>query len=228
MSQSAGLIRKKTSPPVQTDNSQIPTESLEAIRNRLNQVHLSLRKLAEQVNSHNRHPNKVKLPSYAHFQSQFQVLITQLHSIATNISSNDELLMNTNVYPTSLFPTTQHEGLLTTLLRKKPLPEVDEWIESAIKTRDTVNGDDRTLQRDDEFAEWCFAKVQELRESFQFYGFHTVEELDYLETEEGKKEAHEKKDAERKKEDIELSITSGGTKGLNPNQVLKFMYQGEL
>ncbi|KAK6465370.1 mediator complex, subunit Med8 [Scheffersomyces coipomensis] len=230
MSQSPIASRKKNSPPSQTtDTSQIPVDSLETIRNKLNQVHLSLRKLSDQINLHNRHPNKVKLPSYAHFQNQFQVLITQLHSIATNISNNDELLQNTNVYPTPLFPTTQQEALLTTLLRKKALPEVDEWTESAIKTRDLMSSNGtNNLQKEDEFAEWSFAKVKELRDSFQFYGFHTVEELTYLETDEGKREAHLKKDAESKKDDIELSITAGGKKGLNPNQVLKFMYQGEL
>ncbi|KAK6457162.1 mediator complex, subunit Med8 [Scheffersomyces xylosifermentans] len=209
---------------VPVDNSQIPTDSLESIRNRLNQVHLSLRKLAEQINLHNRHPNKVKLPNYAHLQNQFQVLITQLSSIASNLSANDELLKNTNVYPTPSFPTTQQEGLLTTLLRKKALPEVYEWMDSALKKIEVEGG--ASVQKDDEFAQWCFAKVQELRDEFQFYGFHTVDELDYLETDEGKKETQAKKQQERDREDAELNITAGGKKGMTPNQVLKFMCQG--
>lgn len=224
MSQTPGSRNNALSLNIQVDNSQIPTDSLEAIRNRLNQVHLSLRKLAEQINLHNRHPYKVKLPSYAHLQNQFQVLITQLNSIATNLSNNDELLRNTNVYPTPLFPTTQQEGLLTTLLRKKPLPEVDEWMDSALKKVEAERGS--SLQKADEMAQWCFAKVQELRDEFQFYGFHTVEELDYMETEEGKKETHEKKQQDRIVDDAEARITAGGKKGLSPNQVLKFMCTG--
>ncbi|KAG7660570.1 MED8 [[Candida] subhashii] len=209
-----------------TDFSQIPTDSLESIRNRLNQIHLSLRKLADQINGHNRHPNKIKLPTYSHFQNQFQVLITQLSSIAAILNSNEDLLKNTNAYPTPTFPTSAQEGLLTTLLRKKALPEVDEWITSALNKSDS---DDKiSLAKRDELAQWCFAKVQELREEFQFYGFHTMEELDYLETPQGKLEAQEKKEVENKREEQELKITTGGKKGLHPNQVLKFMYQGQI
>ncbi|ODV79814.1 uncharacterized protein CANTADRAFT_36829, partial [Suhomyces tanzawaensis NRRL Y-17324] len=199
------------------DNSQVPTDSLESIRNRLNQAHLSLRKLAEQINHHNRHPTKVKLPNYAHFQNQFQILITQLHSIASNLSNNDELLTITNVYPLPNFPTTQQEGLVTTLLRKKVLPEVEDWINKALTENPGVDND--------EFAQWCYSRVQELRDDFQFYGFHTVDELDHLETDEGKKETAEKDRLEKEREAKEAAIT-GGEKGLSPNQVQKFMCQG--
>lgn len=203
------------------DTSQIPSDSLESIRNRLNQVHLSLRKLADQINHHNRHPTKVKLPNYAHFQNQFQVLITQLQLIAQNLSTNDDLLKHSNVHPTPSFPTTQQEGLVTTLLRKKPLPEVDEWVERALKS-------DVGVGFHDEFSQWCFAKVQELRDEFQFYGFHTVEELDFMETPEGKAQSEKNNEIEAKKDRAESTITAGGKKGFTPNQVHKFMYQGLL
>lgn len=207
------------------DVSQIPMDTLESIRNRLNQVHLSLRKLADQINHHNRHPNKVKLPNYGQFQNQFQVLLTQLHTITSNLENNDEVLKNTNVYPLPSFPTTQQEGLVTTLLRKKPLPEVDEWIESAMSKR---NDEHINIQKDDEFAQWCLTKVEELREEFQFYGFNSVEELEYLDTSEGKAETEKNKELEKEKLDQELKITDGESKGLHPNEVLKFMYQGVL
>ncbi|EGW33037.1 uncharacterized protein SPAPADRAFT_137547 [Spathaspora passalidarum NRRL Y-27907] len=211
------------------DFSQIPTDSLESIRNRLNQIHLSLRKLADQINGHNRHPNKIKLPSYSHFQNQFQVLITQLTSIASILYSNEDLLRNTNVYPVPNFPTSAQEGLLTTLLRKKALPEVDEWTTTALAKSESESAQtSMNLQKYDELAQWCFAKVQELRDEFQFYGFHTVEELDFLETTEGKKEAQEKKELENQREELEIKLTAGNKKGLHPNQVLKFMYQGQI
>lgn len=213
------------SPGPIVDTTQIPIDSLESIRNRLNQIHLSLRKLSDQINHHNRHPTKVKLPSYTHIQNQFQVLITQLHSIASNLENNENVLKNTNVFPLPSFPTTQQEGLVTTLLRKKPLPEVDEWIEKAISYSDSMN---INVAKDDEFSQWCSTKVQELRESYQFYGFHSEEELKYLETEQGKKETIEKKQLEAQKDEIEHNITDGGKKGLHPNQVLKFMCQGIL
>lgn len=202
-------------------DTQVPADSLESIRNRLNQVHLSLRKLAEQVNHHNRHPGKVKLPSYAHFQNQFQVLITQLYSIAQNLAANEDILKHSNAYPIPSFPTTQQEGLVTTLLRKKALPDVDEWIASVDGANNATN-----LQKDDLFAQWCFAKVQELRDEFQFYGFHTVQELDHMETPEGKHELEVKKKQESDKDEDSLKITAGGSTPLTPNQVQKFMYQG--
>lgn len=205
------------------DHSQVPVDSLESLRNRLNQVHLSLRKLADQINHHNRHPTKIRLPNYAQLQSQFQVLITQLHTIASNLDANDELLRHTNAYPLPAFPTTQQEGLLTTLLRKKPLPEIDEWIDKAVAESESLQVN---LQKDDELAQWCSTKVQELREDFEFYGFHSEEELEFLQTEAGKEETRRKKQVEAEKDALESKITDGGKKGMHPNTALKFMCRG--
>ncbi|CAK9438176.1 uncharacterized protein LODBEIA_P24570 [Lodderomyces beijingensis] len=216
--------------PIAIDFSQIPVDALEPIRNRLNQINLSLRKLSEQLNGHNRHPTKIKLPSFTHFQNQFQVLITQLTSVANILFNNEELLRHTNVYPTVNFPTSQQEGLLTTLLRKKALPEVDEWINSSIASIDKLQeyGAVVDLDKDDEYKAWCLMKIQELRDNFQFYGFLTVEELEHMETPEGKAEAKANKDKENEKEEFEARITLGGKKGLHPNQIAKFMCQGQL
>ena len=52
-------------------------------------------------------------------------------SITNQLYNNEDLLRNTNVYPTPIFPTSAHENMLTTLLRKKVAPEVDEWINGA-------------------------------------------------------------------------------------------------
>ncbi|KAM3125259.1 hypothetical protein CJJ07_002593 [Candidozyma auris] len=205
-------------------STQIPAEALEPIRNRLSQVHQSLRKLADQINLHNRNPAKVKLPSYSNLQSQFQVLITQLQTIAARLDTNDEILKSTNVYPVPSFPTTQHEGLVTTLLRKKPLPEVDEWIDAAIAESESFK---LPIHADDEFAEWCYAKVKELEDEFTFEGFHTEEELQLMETEEGPKNEEEKTAAEteNKKTIDEISV---GKKPMSPNTVLRFMTRGVL
>ncbi|KAI5955926.1 MED8 [Candida jiufengensis] len=217
--------------PIPLDFSQIPIDALEQIRNRLNQIHLSLRKLVEQINGHNRHPSKIKLPTYIHFQNQFQVLITQLTSIANILYQNEDLLLKTNVYPTVNFPTSQQEGLLTTLLRKKALPEVDEWINlslSAIEEIEKTEKKQIDFEKNDEFNARCLMEIQNLREDFQFYGFHTIEELNYMETPEGKAEAKLKKDQENEKEEIEYNITLGGKKSLHPNQVMRFLCQGQL
>ncbi|CAI5757841.1 unnamed protein product [Candida verbasci] len=182
-----------------TDFNQIPFDVLESIRNRLNQIHTSLKKLADQINNHNRYPSKIKLPNFNQFQNQFQVLITQLTSIASILQANEELLLNTNVYPTPIFPTQQQEGLLTTLLRKKALPEVDEWINAS---KSTLESNETKLN--DEFTLFCLSKLVELRDEFQFYGFNTIEELDNMETPEAKQEVKIKNEKELEKEEIEL------------------------
>lgn len=217
------------------ESSSIPLETLETLRNRLNQVHLSLRKLFEQIQQHNRHPNKVKFPAYNSLQSQFQVLLTQLHTLASNLDGHEEILKSTNVYPLPSFPATHQENLLTTLLRKKPLPEIDEWIDNAIlkckQINEEANGMNSNanrasiIQLTDGFAQWCSAKVEELQEEFQFWGFQTAEELEFSVTEEGKREKLEKERLEKAKVDESNKIKDGDKKPLTPNQVLKFMYQ---
>ncbi|OVF10014.1 putative mediator of RNA polymerase II transcription subunit [Clavispora lusitaniae] len=205
----------------QTPPSQVPVDSLELIRNRLSQVHQSLRKLADQINHTNRNPRS-RLPGYSNLQSQFHVLITQLHTIASQLDTNDEILRASTAYPLPSFPTTQHEGLVTTLLRKKPLPEVDEWIESAIAESATFK---MPIQKDDSFAEWCYSKVKELEESFNFEGFYTEAELAHLESEEGKKEQSEKEAIAKEKEQAEKRIV-GTEAPMSSNQVLRFMHRG--
>lgn len=211
------------------DTSSIPLETLETIRNRLNQVHLSLRKLFDQLNHHNRHPTKVRYPSYQSLQSQFQILLTQLHTLTSILDSNDEQLKSTNVYPLPTFPAAQQENLLTTLLRKKPLPEIDEWIDNAIlkckQLNESTTQSSALLRQVDEFAQWCSAKVEELQEEFHFYGFQTAQELEYSTTEEGEKEKIEKAALESKRTEEERAITDGDKKPLTPNQILKFMFQ---
>lgn len=102
--------------------------------------------------------------------------------------------------------------MLTTLLRKKAAPEVDEWINNSKAIMENKN---LNLLKDDELITWCLATIQDLRDEFQFYGFHTVDELDYMETPQGKQEAKEKKDKEHERDQAELKITSGGKKSLH-------------
>lgn len=163
-----------TGPSNMNSSSDIPVDSLELIRNRLQQVHQLLRKLADQIHATNRNP-KARLPSYQNLHSQFQVLITQLSSIATQLHANEDILRSTNAYPAASFPTTQHEGLVTTLLRKKPLPEVDSWIDNAIAESSAFKV---PVEDDNEFAEWCHSKVKELESEFTFDGFYYEGELE--------------------------------------------------
>ncbi|KAL7667204.1 Mediator of RNA polymerase II transcription subunit 8 [[Candida] zeylanoides] len=199
------------------DYTSIPLEPLETIRSRLNQVHLSLRKLFDQINHHNRHPTKVRFPNYATLQSQLQILLTQLHTLTTNLDGYAEQLRAANVYPLPTFPATQQENLLTTLLRKKPLPEIDEWIESALAHTQGASSPGTTLQQHDEFAQWCSAKVEELMGEFQFWGFENAAVAG-----EGKHEAEER---DRQREARDRRVANGVATPLHPNQVLRFMFQ---
>lgn len=202
----------------------VPVESLETLRNRLNQVHISLRKLNDQIGHHNRHPTRVKLPNYGQLQNQFQVILTQLHLLTTSLD-NAQVLSHTNVYPLPEFPAAQQENLLTTLLRKKPLPEIDEWINDAIEKGHSVNV---PVERGDEFARWCAAKVEELQGEMQFWGFNTKEEIDELNSEEGKARKELKEQQEKEKRELENKITNGNQKPWSTNDVLRFMCQGVL
>lgn len=203
--------------------SQVPVDSLELIRNRLNQVHQSLRKLADQINHTNRVPRS-KFPAYLNLQNQFQVLITQLQTIALQLDANDEILATTTAYPLPSFPTTQHEGLVTTLLRKKPLPEVDEWIARAIVESTTFK---MPIQKDDSFAEWCYLKVKELEEEFTFDGFHTEAEQKKLQSAEGQAEETKRKSLAAERAKAEKRIL-GDEAPMSANQVLRFMHRGVL
>lgn len=194
-------------------NLHVPTELLEVIRSRLNQVHLSLRKLLDQVQSQNRRTGSSKMPTYGQFQNQFQVILTQMHTIMTNLDSHDELLGNLNAYPLPNFPTSMHEGLITTLLRKKPLPEVDEWIEGAIRKSQEKK---LSLRKEDDFAQWCSVVVEELRDEFQFYGFGKITEG------QGVPSAQERGSVKKE----ERENVTGGQAGLHPNQVLSFTCKG--
>ncbi|KAM9920635.1 hypothetical protein OXX59_007055 [Metschnikowia pulcherrima] len=202
--------------PKLNPHNDIPVESLELIRNRLHQVYQSLRKLADQINYTNRNP-KAKLPSYSSLHGQFQVFITQLHSIASQLDHNSEVLGSTNAYPLPNFPTTQHEGLVTTLLRKKPLPAVDEWVDEAMKNSEAFK---LTVEKDNEFAEWCFLKVKELADEFNFDGFLTEEDI--------KAQQDESKSTEHIEEPDEVKPFVPSKPPMRPDVAMKFMTHGVL
>lgn len=191
----------------------IPTESLELLRNKLNQVYQSLRKLADQINYANRHP-KGKLPSFPTLHGQFQVLITQLHTIAFQLDTNESVLRSSSVYPLPNFPTTQHEGLITTLLRKKPLPDVDEWINAALNENQSFQ---ILINKDNEFAEWCHLKIKELEEEFNFDGFQTESDL---------KNLNSQKNHEPEKRLTFEEIQATKHTPMTPNEVMRFMTKG--
>ncbi len=151
-------------------------------------------------------------------QNQFNVILTQLISLTSTLSFHSEILSSTVAYPLPKFPTTAQEGLLTTLLRKKNLPEVDAWLSKAKEESEGL-----TLRYDDEICNWALTQTEKEREGREFFEFYTRKEV-----EDGTAEILEKQQQIREKE----KGTGAGNNETNGdgfliNQMLGFMYNGE-
>lgn len=96
---------------------------------------------------------------------------------------------------------------MTTLLRKKAAPEVVEWVEDSKK-----KSTDILLKDDEELTKWAARLTVDCKEKYNFSGFYTKEE-----------QAQGKGD---EKEDMEMQDRAISALGVD--QILKFMYQGEL
>lgn len=94
-------------------------DSLESLRSRLAQVSHSLHLLNAQL--------QPDLPPPPALHAQFLVLLSQLHSLAAALHAQQPVLEGMLAHPTPAFPLREHENLLTTLLRKKPSPQVEAW-----------------------------------------------------------------------------------------------------
>ncbi|CCH44710.1 Mediator of RNA polymerase II transcription subunit 8 [Wickerhamomyces ciferrii] len=165
------------------DHSGVPIEALESLRLRLTQVNKC--QIGDQVN----------------------IIFTQLASLSATLSTYSETLAKTVVYPLPDFPTTEQESLLTTLLRKKALPEVNEWIEDSKK-----KSTDILLKDDEDLTDWALNLVINQRDEHEFRGFHTKKEID-----------------EQINEDDDIKIKQDFSRPkYSIDEVLKFMYQGSL
>ncbi|ODV87983.1 hypothetical protein CANARDRAFT_189607, partial [[Candida] arabinofermentans NRRL YB-2248] len=147
---------------------EVPVQTLEQLRPRLTQLTHSLRKFEESM------IQNPSLPNWSNLQNQFNVILSQLTSFSKTLDDNQSVLRSTNVYPNTEFDTTQFEGLLTTMLRKKHLPEVEEWIN---KTTDKEIGE-RELNADNEISAECTTLAEELLQEFVFGGYLTKDEID--------------------------------------------------
>ncbi|CAN6601178.1 mediator of RNA polymerase II transcription subunit 8 [Trichomonascus vanleenenianus] len=157
-------------PEQQPDLSNVPVAALESLRLRLAQLAHSLNSLSGQV-------QQATLPSWPGLQSQFNVLLTQLSSLSATITGFSELLQKTVAYPLPNFPTATQSGLLTTLLRKKNLPDVEEWIKDGNAAAENL-----VVRNDDEFTSWAANVAQECQENHEWTGFLTRKEVDEGET----------------------------------------------
>ncbi|ODQ57591.1 hypothetical protein WICANDRAFT_107083 [Wickerhamomyces anomalus NRRL Y-366-8] len=183
------------------DFSGVPIEALESLRLRLTQLTHSLNKLQTEMKS-------AQMSNWVSIQSQVNIIFTQLASLSATLSTYSETLSKTVVYPLPEFPTTEQESLLTTLLRKKPLPEVTDWIEES-KQKST----DILLKDDEALTQWALSSTVDQRKGYEFKGFHTKKELEAGDT-----------------EDNDFNVM--GAPGVNQttkysvDELLKLMYQG--
>lgn len=155
----------------------VPAQALDAVRMRLAQLTHSLAKIRDEM-------SRTELPQWYSVQVQVNVILTQLLSLTTTINHFEETLDSIVVYPLPNFPTTAHESLLTTLLRKKNIPEVDEWINDANDTAaidSAYIGEDeieKMLQNDENVTKWALEFLGQERGNYAFHGLSTAKQLE--------------------------------------------------
>lgn len=152
--------------PVEPDHMTIPTEALESLRLRLTQVSHSLNTLQNQL-------HQPTLPPWSSLHNHFNVLLTQLVSLSSTITHQNDILQQTVTFPLPAFPTATEAGLLATLLRKKILPEVEEWCEEVKQKALGVK-----IRTVDQYGEWAAETVEDAKQEYEWYGIMTREEVD--------------------------------------------------
>lgn len=153
---SAKLSSRMNSSPSESmidlkDYSGIPAVVLESLRVRLAQLAHSLNGLHAGVSS-------PQLPPWPALHQQFNIALLQLESVVSNLESVPDATQGAVVYPMPSFPSRSLGGLLTTLLRKKSLPEVEEWIDDGNKMLASEGLDP---EADDAFCQWAWKTTEE-------------------------------------------------------------------
>lgn len=133
----------------EVDYSGVPSVVLESLRVRLSQLVHSLTALLNRVQT-------AELPAWPALHQQFNLAILQLSSLVSTLETFHTNLGCAVTYPMPTFPVKTQGWLLTTLLRKKNLPEVDEWIQEGVTAGERVNdGQSR------EFNDWVLSVLPE-------------------------------------------------------------------
>ncbi|EEB08467.2 mediator complex subunit Med8 [Schizosaccharomyces japonicus yFS275] len=109
-----------------------PVESLESMRQKFAQIAHSLSHFLALLHQHR------TLVPWSAIHKNFSILLSQLHSLTNTLISQSQTLKTINIFPSDLFPVREQEPLLTTLLRTKALPAVEEWENSTLQS---VEGD---------------------------------------------------------------------------------------
>lgn len=200
---------------VSADFSNVPTQALDALRLKLSQLTASLAKIRDEM-------SKAELPQWYSLQAQLMVTLTQLSSLTNTLDHYEETLDSTVAYPLPSFPTTAHEGLITTLMRKKNIPEVDEWIKDARETNgiDVENLSDeeikKLINKDKDITTWATKCIIDERSKHSYNGLHSAKELKELSMDESSNI-------------YPSSVSTVKTsRPFSVDKLLKFVHQGEI
>lgn len=134
------------------DFTGIPVLTLESLRVRLSQLVHSLNTLSASVSG-------PQLPPWPALHQQFNVALLQLESVVSNLDVMPEATQRAVVFPTALFPSNSLNGLLTTLIRKKALPDVEEWFKQG---EGMIESEEIDTAADDEFCDWALDTATEI------------------------------------------------------------------
>ncbi|EPX72382.1 mediator complex subunit Med8 [Schizosaccharomyces octosporus yFS286] len=102
-------------------SSERAVESLEGIRQRTTQIVHSLSHFLAILHQ------TEQLAPWPTIHKNFNILLSQIHSLSNTLAIHFQSLRTTNIFPSEEFPVREQEPLLTTLLRTRPLPVVEEW-----------------------------------------------------------------------------------------------------
>lgn len=148
------------------DLSAVPVVALESLRLRLTQLTHTLNSMHAQL-------MQSSMPSWPALHSQFNVILKQLMSLSETISQFSDILQRTVAYPLPNFPTSQQAGLLSTLLRKKPLPDVEDWMTSGRTVSKGVK-----IKMDEDFCMWATSEIGKQVENHEWEGFLTSKQIE--------------------------------------------------
>ncbi|KXS93615.1 hypothetical protein AC578_5914 [Pseudocercospora eumusae] len=159
--------------------------AIDQLRSRLAHLSSSIAHLKGQLESND------PLPSWPTLQAASTALGSQMGELAQTLNAQRQLFTSLHPYPLPSFPGNTQEGLLQQLLRKKPEPRAEEWIEETLKidaegkaengvdaTRDTaaISSDEETR----DLWEWAGAttagKIEEMVESGLLDDYYSVKE----------------------------------------------------
>lgn len=207
MSQASTPVPEANGKPT-FDYSAVPINEVEDTRIKLLGLVKSLTKLHDDI------ARRSQLTPDIH--NQYSVIITQLSTLSASLLHNRDIFSSRNVYPLPTFPSTQQEGLLNTLLRKKPAPETSEWIDSSSQCVTELGVNVNAKREEDvDFMANCLEVFDQQRDSHNFFGVFTQQEIDDGEAQKD----HDYKVVKKVENDTAV-------KGKSVNEALRFMHSG--